>query len=87
MYRAKTRMKRSLERKWNQRLNTIHLEKISKAKSRLDTLNPSIFKYGPKKSKKEQLQEGIISIIDRSFYRNRKRKSSFTRTYKWYNVP
>lgn len=67
MYRAKPKMKRSLQKKWNERLNTIHLDKIFNVKSRVDVSNPSQFGHFPARSKREQLLEGMLSAqsIDR----------------------
>ena len=67
MFRAEIRMKRTLHEKWMQHLKDIHIGRLSNAKPRIDTTSPHRFRHLTSKSKKDQLQEGIlrITLLDR----------------------
>ena len=58
MYRAQSKMKKTLQEKWNSRLTDMHMDRLTNAKPRIDMKNPFQFKHLYKKCKKEQLLEG-----------------------------
>ena len=59
MYRAPMRMKKTLQIKWNKRLKSLHIAKVTNARARVDLDNPVQGAQGFGKSKKNQLIEGI----------------------------
>ena len=58
MYSAHAKVKNLLEKKWKKRLNTLHMERLSNIKSRIDTQNSQEFYSFHSKGKKGQLIEG-----------------------------
>ena len=72
MYYDQTKLKDLFQKRWNKRLNIIHQDKITNARSRVDTTSPVQFNKFIKKSKKDQLIEGKNLITNRSLHRNRK---------------
>ncbi len=65
MYRAQSRMKKSLQEKWNSRVTELHVERLNNARPCVDMRNPSNFRHLFKKCKKEQLLEGTYHSISR----------------------
>jgi len=62
MYRAQLRMKKSLEKKWQRRLDVIHLQRLTDIKARVNMSSPLCLKDRSRKKKQEQLMEGITLL-------------------------
>eukprot|EP00826_Nyctotherus_ovalis_P049315 TRINITY_DN5947_c0_g2_i2.p1 TRINITY_DN5947_c0_g2~~TRINITY_DN5947_c0_g2_i2.p1 ORF type:complete len:341 (+),score=81.13 TRINITY_DN5947_c0_g2_i2:157-1179(+) len=60
MYRAEVTMNKTLQKRWNEHLNHMHMERLSKIRPRIDMKNPACFGHLFKKCKKEQLIEGTV---------------------------
>jgi len=60
MHRAQSRMKKSLQDRWNSHLDDLHLSRLQNAKPCIDMANPNRPRHLFKKCKKEQLLEGIL---------------------------
>jgi len=58
MYRAPVKMKKTLQSKWNNWVNTLHMERLTNVKPRVNTKRLIRFERPTVNNKKEQMLEG-----------------------------